>query len=219
MTLSLITDRTLADVQRVIALAKIGWTDMTADEKNEWLNGSGGGEALSALDGALRDSLGDPITVLGGSGGIKGAYNYTDLNRVEGAVETLEQEMQDNLDALAAYLAAHNIADDPIFDMGYSSVPTLTTKTDWTDSDFFAGADGARYLGNIIALGNLIALVEVPQLPETMDALNYEKANNIEKYLLAIETQGAALLANRLALAERTYPNFFYAAEISCGEV
>jgi hypothetical protein len=219
MTLSLITDRTLADVQRVKELAAIGWTDMTADEKDEWLNGNSYVLLLDANGQQILDSNGDPIYVLSDTPAIKGAYNYTDLNRVEGAVETLAQEMQDNLDALSAYLAAHNIAADPIFDMGYSSVPTLTTKTDWTDSDFFAGADGARYLGNIIALGNLIALVEVPQLPDTMDALNYEKANNIEKYLLAIETQGAALLANRLALAERTYPNFFYAAEISCGEV
>lgn len=54
--LSLITDRTQGDVDRVAYLAAKGWDGMTADEKSEWLMG------------------------------LKGAYNATDLNRVGGAV-------------------------------------------------------------------------------------------------------------------------------------
>ena len=217
MTLSLITDRTLADVQRVKELAAIGWTDMTAEEQAEWLTGAST-ENLMASDGVLRDSNNEIITVIGGSAVIKGSYNYDDLNRVEGAVVTLAQQMQDNLDTLNAYLSTYNVAPDALFDFGYT-VPTLVTKTDWDNTDFFNGTDAARYLGNIAALRDLIALFEPPPLPDDMDALTYEEANDIERLLLTIEAQASELLASYLALIDNTYPNFFYSAEINCGEV
>lgn len=54
--LQLITDRTQADVDYVTRLARTGWANMTADEKEQW-----------------QSSL-------------KGAYNASDLNRVGNAV-------------------------------------------------------------------------------------------------------------------------------------
>ena len=54
--MNLITDRTTQDVNRVKFLAAKAWQDMTEAERAEWLS---------------------PM---------KGAYNYTDLNRVEEAV-------------------------------------------------------------------------------------------------------------------------------------
>lgn len=55
--LSLITDRTRADVQRVEYLSKKGWDNMTEAEREEW------------------------------NGGQKGAYNAADLNRVGAAIQ------------------------------------------------------------------------------------------------------------------------------------
>lgn len=219
MALDLIYDRTAADVERVKTLAAIGWTNMTAAEKDEWLNGSGSAtEPLEATDGILTDADDEPIDVLGGTVTVKGAYNYNDLNRVEGAVATLAVEMQDYLDELAAYLAAYDVAPDVLFDLGYT-VPTLTTKTDWADADFFVAADAVRYLGNVAALRDLIALDGAPQLPDDMDALTYTEANAIEYMLVIIEAQGAELLAERKALIDLTYPNFIYSNEVFCGEV
>lgn len=54
--LELITDRTQADVDYANSLSLKGWSKMTAEEKEKWLNG------------------------------LKGAYNHTDFNRVERAV-------------------------------------------------------------------------------------------------------------------------------------
>lgn len=56
---TLITDRTQADVDRVLALSAKGWAGMSPEERAEW------------------------------SAGLKGAYNASDLNRVREAMEYL----------------------------------------------------------------------------------------------------------------------------------
>lgn len=56
---TLITDRTQADVDRVLELSAKGWAGMSAEERAEW------------------------------SAGLKGAYNALDLNRVNEAMEYL----------------------------------------------------------------------------------------------------------------------------------
>lgn len=85
----------------------------------------------------------------------KGAYNYSDLNRVERAVAEISSRVG----------------------LG------LTTKTNWTMWEVPTVADMSRYLGNIVAIkehfGNATAL------PESMNNLTYEYANNIELILSA----------------------------------
>lgn len=61
--LSLITDRTQSDVNRVKALAAKGWASMTDSEKAEWRSGT------------------------------KGAYNATDLNRVGAALNYIASRL------------------------------------------------------------------------------------------------------------------------------
>lgn len=56
---TLITDRTQADVERVLELSAKGWAGMSAEERAEW------------------------------GAGLKGAYNAGDLNRVQEAMEYL----------------------------------------------------------------------------------------------------------------------------------
>ena len=60
---SLITDRTQEDVQRWSALAAKGYSAMTEAEKAEW------------------------------DAGMKGAYNYTDLNRVTACMEYINKRL------------------------------------------------------------------------------------------------------------------------------
>ena len=85
----------------------------------------------------------------------KGAYNYSDLNRVERAVE----EISDGLE------------------LG------LVTKTDWNMWDIPTQSEMDRYLSNIITIRDYFSIET--EIPASMSNLTYEGANNIEKILFA----------------------------------
>lgn len=154
--LDLITDRTKADVDRVINLAAKGIEGMTEDELAEFL------------------------------AGMKGAYNATDLNRVESAVQYVAQRL--------TIAGLH---------------PVLETKTLWDKKEFPVREEMERYLGNIRKLRSLLPMAaDVPAAPEDMDRLTHEEANNIEKILLAID----AVITN-ISLAW-LYSSEVYAGEV-----
>lgn len=97
----------------------------------------------------------------------KGAYNYTDLNRVEDKVKELNE-------MLISYRYMNE---------------ELVTKLDWTLTDKFNETDSQRYLGNVQKIRNaLVVTSATPDVPATMHKLTYEQANNIEKILVDIET-------------------------------
>jgi hypothetical protein len=126
--MELITDRTQAHVDRLNALLAKGWNRFSDSEKNLWY-----GEVA------------------------KGAYNYTDLNRVESAVAEI-----------AVTLGL-----------------TLTTKTDWSRWDVPTPEDMARYLSNIEAVKNASPSGgNFPDVPTRMTGLTFEVANRIEEILL-----------------------------------
>ena len=134
--INLITDRTQTDVDRAKQLAAKGWNNLTDDEKHEW------------------------------SSGLKGAYNYTDLNRVEQAVA----ELADDLGLV------------------------LATKTDWTERDIPTQTDISRYLANIRAIRAVGApKASTPSTPTKMSKMTYSLANNIEKILSDIQETSAAM--------------------------
>ena len=85
----------------------------------------------------------------------KGAYNYSDLNRVERAVSEISD----------------------LAGMG------LVTQTDWGMWDIPTASDMTRYLNNIKAIKTRYNINIA--LPDSMNQLTYETANNIEKILLA----------------------------------
>lgn len=94
----------------------------------------------------------------------KGAYNYTDMNRVEAAVFMI-----------AAKLNAIGI---PV---------NVITKSNWTHSDMPTASDFARYLGNVEKLRSASSgMHQAPELPDSMVRLDYIGANNIEKVLLFV---------------------------------
>lgn len=110
-----------------------------------------------------------------------GAYNVSDLNRVEFAV---------------AELAAR-------FKLG------LTTKTDWTRGWSFTEQHSNRYIANVVAIRNAALAVDpalvFPTLPADMHKLTYEGANNIEE-TLEIASRVAPIL-NAFVLDESTLDN------------
>lgn len=120
----LITDRTQYHVSLLNRLRKKAFSSMTASEQDAWFT-----------DAA------------------KGAYNYTDLNRVETAVSELAAELGLN----------------------------LVTKTNWTLWDIPIQADMERYLWNVEAIRDACpGDVTFPALPSSMSKLTFEGANNIE---------------------------------------
>ena len=119
-----VTDRTQAHVNLLNRLRKKPWSQMSASEKVAWY-----GDAA------------------------KGAYNYTDLNRVESAVA----------------------------EIGSILGLALTTKTNWNVWDEPTQADMSRYIGNVAKIRQRCEYVpNLPTLPSSMSNLDYKGANNIE---------------------------------------
>lgn len=83
----------------------------------------------------------------------KGAYNYSDLNRVERAVEEISDRVGLN----------------------------LTTKTNWVMWDLPTETEMSRYLGNIATIKEHFA-IDI-SIPTSMNNFTYEYANNIELIL------------------------------------
>lgn len=99
-----------------------------------------------------------PYTEIVATPATKGAYNYSDLNRVELAVSELSDT----------------------YGLG------LITKTDWTATDVPSEQLMERYLSNIRVIRTVCPdQSNLPVLPEDMTRLTYEDANNIEKILVA----------------------------------
>lgn len=135
MSLSLITDRTQADYESWLALSQTAWADMTDVQKAVW-------------------------TVP-----MKGAYNYTDLNRVGAAMLTLQT-------LFASY--------------GYSV--TVDVRTDWMVGDWPSEAAMDAYVQSLKNLrGVLAAAASTPAAPDSMDDGTVVIWNNIEQILLDVE--------------------------------
>ena len=152
----LITDRTAQDVDRVKILFAKAWQDMTAEERSEWLS---------------------PM---------KGAYNYTDLNRVEEAV---------------SYVAGR------LKEFGYlSSVPA--TK-EWFADDIPTESDLYRYFNNVATLRHAVAVwASTPEAPSSINVFGANEANALEQILVDVD-----IVLTRISQAW-FYMNDLYSAEV-----
>lgn len=172
--LNLITDRTEADVIRAQELDAKGWDAMTADEQAEW------------------------------SGGMKGAYNVSDLNRVTSAMAYL-----------TGILRGYGYAVD------YQPVSIThadgTTDTTWQETDEPTYSHLERYRLNIAAVRAVLSML--PTTPDTparivassvgaTDGLTWSGANDIERILLDVEQ-----MINNMAAA------WYYSGDLYAGEV
>ena len=121
-------------------------------------------------------------------GNEKGIYSYTDLNRVEEAVAEIAEK---------------------ITSLGFTL--QLPTKTDWGLPGSFSvpewpvDSQMRRYLKNVSEIQRVFVIST--QLPESMDKLDWNGANNIEKVLQAA--------FSRIAGIKQSYR---YSGEIYAGE-
>lgn len=130
---TLVTDRTQADVNRVKHIA----------EKIK--NGTASESELAEFNGAS----------------MKGAYNYTDLNRVGRAI---------------SYLASRMTA------LGCSVF--VDPKVDWTENDWLTPGAAEHYLSDLRKIRSVFTqLSTTPSVPADMEKFTVEEANEIEKML------------------------------------
>lgn len=157
MDLNLITNRTQADVDRVVTLAaRVSAGTATAAEQTEW-----------ASD-------------------LKGAYNASDLNRVGAAV---------------AYVAGRLT--------GYGYAVSVSPRQDWQVADIPTQESMTAYLADVAALrAALTVAAGTPAVPEDMERLTWQEANDIERILLDVDE-----LLTRMAAA------WFYSGDLYAAEV
>ena len=176
---TLITDRTQHDVDRLKQLMAIPVQQMTQAQKDEY---DGGVSALQdSQNEDLYDSQNEQLFVAGGVQ--KGAYNYTDLNRVEEAVDYVADALVQADTDLKAYATSLGVAWDTVYDLPYDPADyNLTVKTDWAVGDVPSATQMARYYSNLLLIQ--AAFLVYTAIPDSMNNLNYEGANNIEQMLL-----------------------------------
>jgi len=134
--LNLITDRTQSDVSRYLYLQSKDFSDMTAEERAEWLSD------------------------------LKGAYNCTDLNRVDSAVDYVAERLRE---------------------VGCYTDGVKTYKL-WNRERIPKKKDLEQYLENIrIIRSSISVLPTTPPVPEDMQMFTYKEANDIEKILLEVD--------------------------------
>ena len=143
---TLITDRTQEDVAWMQELAaKIRAGTASNEELTEWNDAT-----------------------------MKGAYNYTDLNRVGAAMQYLAERFTR---------------------FGY--VVDIAPVVDWMEADTPSTTDMALYLSNLAVLRKTFVVMQsTPEVPSDTENLTYREANDIEKILEDID-----LLLTRASLA------------------
>ena len=142
-----ITDRTNADVIRAKEINKKVYDACSSVAENA-TDSSAVIDPVQIAESALTDQEFTEWLA-----GLKGAYNYSDLNRVESAVEELSKFLE----------------------LG------LNTKTNWGMLDVPTQADMRRYISNLLKVKDRYSASV--QIQDSGNGFTYESANNIEKML------------------------------------
>ncbi len=112
----------------------------------------------------LRSDVEKALDRTNSSSNLKGAYNYTDLNRVE----TWCGYLQDILNSYGAQLK-------------------LTIKVNWNMRDYPTRLNIDRIRNNIATLRSTCYAIMSSEIIESNNTLNYEQANILEKILFDID--------------------------------
>lgn len=121
-------------------------------------------KVLELIDKA---NSGDTTTIILDSQQLKGAYNYTDLNRVREALTQLSA-------AMTANSYPHN---------------TLQTMTQYSENAIPYATQLSAYINNLKYIRTILPVMSTtPAAPNDFDNMTYSKANDIEKLLLDIDT-------------------------------
>lgn len=192
---TLIYDRTAEDVERVKTLKTQIMTN-----------------GLSSLSSAERAEY---------LAGMRGAYNYTDMNRVGQAVAYIAGRMTALPGQLQAYRQSHGVAEDSVYDLPYDpSAVSVTPKTDWSVSDIPTQAQIRIYLANISNLRSILTLPSgTPSPPANLNGMTYTIANNLERILYVIYQRFTEIEAEWYDLIDRATLDHMFTGEVYAGEI
>ena len=187
--IEMITDRSLSDVEIAKSLIKKGFANMMETEKQRFMDG------------------------------LRGAYNYTDFNRVESAVLHLANRfvaVGGEIKELAEILG---VAYDSLFDMPYDAkkYEGVTGKTDWELGDILTEADRNAYLSRVLFVLSALGVPE--NFPKTLNGLTYAGANVIEKSLVDADIELKGLQESKEKLIKGTAKSWFYSGDLYGGEI
>ena len=112
----------------------------------------------------------------------KGQYTYTDLNRVESWCKYIADVLN-----------------------SYNYYVSISTRTDWKESDYHYSKDLERIRTNINRLKE--AYFSFTQIPENLEYMTWQKANDIEKILYEIDK-----------IIKHMENNFIYCGVANCGQ-
>ena len=188
---TLITDRTSQQAERAKVLDAKDYSQMTNAERAEW------------------------------NGTLKGCYDASDMNRVGEAVAYVAYQINNN------YAGTWNTCDD--YGVAWDEYWTpehwfpdlvypisLTTKTDWTDTDRPTAAQLATYLQNVRDLATAVSVQH--NLPASM-VITTGNANEIERVLSAAYNMFMDWLDGINQEIEKTSRAWFYSGDLYGGEI
>lgn len=189
--IEMITDRSSSDVVLAKSLIKKGFQNMTDNEKETFLSG------------------------------MKGAYNYTDVNRVESAVSYLAERLVSTYEELRYLSEDLGVYwDKKIYSVPYDpeDYKNWEEKNNWSIIDIFSEKERNKYLEKIINV--LQSLDSVPDdFPKTLVGLTYSGANIIENCLVNLFNALINLKKDKETLIIGTSKSWFYSGDLYGGEV
>lgn len=170
---TLITDRSAADVAKLKGILAKDMRDWTAEEWMYFFHGEGSYGAILTAEGDELWTTTDAVEAYNGNDFVRGAYNYTDLNRVTAAMEDIHSR-------LTAYG----------YRTGYAPFEAAPGRYTWQEREIPTREQMEAYLANLRALKGVLDLLSTtPAAPADMEGLTYGEANNIEKILVDLDFQ------------------------------
>lgn len=151
--------------------------------------------------------------------GLKGAYNASDLNRVESACMYVSGRLGELPSELREYAKSKGVAWDTFFGVGYvEDDVSVNVKLDWKHTDFFDKSNQNRYLKNIVVLSKSFGFDEL-SLPNKFDGFDYSNANAIEERLVEINGTIDFRRKESNRAVDNTAKSWYYNGELYGGEI
>lgn len=150
----------------------------------------------------------------------KGAYNYTDLNRVEGDVADIAPTFAGASAELLAYAINLGITLDKTTNVPFDAdaFSDLTIKTDWDAEDVPTKADLTRYINNALLVAKAIPVAVSGSLPDGINKLTYEGANALERYMEAVWNAYPGTMTEAKAKMDRSAA-WTTSGALNCGQL
>ena len=186
----MITDRSQSDVVIAKSLIKKGFQNMTGSEKDEFF------------------------------AGLKGAYNYTDINRVETAVEYLAEKLSKIPSELKQYAEEWGVYwYNDVFNVSYNADNYIgITAKKWYVGETFSEEERQKYLEKILSVLNSLNVVP-DEFPKTMNGLTHKGANVIEISLVNLDAFLTQIKEEKETLIKGTKKSWFFGGDLYGGEI